>query len=490
MKQNFFLALLAGAALVAAGLAPRQAAAEAVKYEFADSPAPAYLVIIRAELPDAIETQTGIVAYDIKSVDPANGQVHLSCASQFRTDRRANPGGAAGGAAGAAPAELPNMPNPSAGSEVVLSPQGQVVRIGGNAGGGQLPYLLGEAAPLLLPPLSPDGAATWTVQRDLDIQNQKEPRRWPPPPPWERGPTVTSTQKAHETITFTAGAAENGLVPIKRDAALATDEKVGDAPVLKKSGSGTYQFDAAAGMVRSMEGAFTIESTRNNSTLRVPVSISARLLTADEIAAAKQKQAVAAAASAAQFKKMRDEEETKTAGMDGAIKSDQVGGTGGGPFVRVDGEQRPVIGIRYTLGDWGGHHIMRELDPLYEKPTEPAKEGFKDIMARPGFAVSGLVVNYNKDNNDLYAMQIGFAPLKDGKLAKAGAYRTPWLGQFDRKGANKVLTTKDEQPVIGFFGRQGMNTDAIGLLWKDPAAADAPDPGAELGAAAGSDAGK
>ena len=489
MKTNRLALLLA--LIVLAPLSAR--AADALKYEFKGEAHPAYLVIIRAELPDAVETRTGIVAFDIKSVDPANGQIHLSCASQFNTDRQPNRGGAAAAQPGGAPANLPNLPNASGGSEVVLSPQGDVVRTDGKGGGGQIPYLLGDAAPLLLPPLDAGGAATWTTRRDIEIENRQENRRWPPPPPWDRGPVVTSTQKAHDTITYAAGAPENGLVPIKRDESLATDEMVGGNPALKITGSGTVQFDPAAGMVRSFERSYTIESNHNNATLRVPITLSARLLTADELTAAKAKQEVAAAAMQARFKKMDDDREAQTAGMDGAVKSEQIGGTGGGPFARVDGEQRPVIGIRYKLGDWGGHHIMRELDPLYEKPTEPAKDDFKDIMARPGYAVSGLVVNYNKENNDLYAIQIGFAPLKDGKLAKVGAYRTPWLGQYDRKAANKVLVTKDGQPAIGFFGRQGLNTDAIGLLWKDPSAPAAeatPDPGAALGAAPGADSGE
>ena len=282
-------------------------------------------------------------------------------------------------------------------------------------------------------------------------------------------------------------------MPIKRDESLATDEMVGGNPALKITGSGTVQFDPAAGMVRSFERSYTIESNHNNATLRVPITVSARLLTADELTAAKAKQEVAAAAMQARFKKMDDDREAQTAGMDGAVKSEQIGGTGGGPFARVDGEQRPVIGIRYSIGNWANRKCVSEIDPLYEKPADAAPNGFKDLMARPGYAVSGLVVNYDKQRLDSNAMQIGFAPLKDGKLSKGGAYRSPWLGQFDRKLTTAVLMTKDQQPVIGFFGRQGLNTDAIGLLWKDPSAPAAeatPDPGAALGAAPGADSGE
>ena len=122
---------------------------------------------------------------------------------------------------------------------------------------------------------------------------------------------------------------------------------------------------------------------------------------------------------------------------------------------------------------------FRMIEPLYEKPETPAKNEEKttDCFARAGYAVGGLVVNSQKEGNKgPTALQVIFMkidPSNPNKLLTTGQYRSLWVGTIEKTTPKVVLGGKGDV-VLGISGRQGLNTDAIGLILKDPKAANLP----------------
>jgi hypothetical protein len=73
---------------------------------------------------------------------------------------------------------------------------------------------------------------------------------------------------------------------------------------------------------------------------------------------------------------------------------------------------------------------------------------------------------------ELWGMQVLFMKLDKDHLAVSDQYRSKWITDTKPELPKVVLGGKGEL-VLGLFGRQGLNTDAIGLLLKDPKAAAA-----------------
>jgi hypothetical protein len=57
--------------------------------------------------------------------------------------------------------------------------------------------------------------------------------------------------------------------------------------------------------------------------------------------------------------------------------------------------------------------------------------------------------------------------LDKGALVRADQYRSPWVADVNQ-ALNKTIIGNTTDLVFGFYGRQGLNTDAIGLVMKDP----------------------
>src|SRR5947207_9661416 len=84
-----------------------------------------------------------------------------------------------------------------------------------------------------------------------------------------------------ETIDYTITENKDGIVTIERKYLLATAELVDGEPAMQQKGSGTIQFDTKAGLIRSLEEKLTLFANDPGVTVKIPVTISAKLLTAD-----------------------------------------------------------------------------------------------------------------------------------------------------------------------------------------------------------------
>ena len=143
----------------------------------------------------------------------------------------------------------------------------------------------------------------------------------------------------------------------------------------------------------------------------------------------------------------------------GVTNTAMVGGNGGMPYVRIDREKRPVIGFVIRIGSWSGHATIGHCDPMYAEPTDSLPDDATICLAKEGYAVGGIVVN-KRDGAD--GLQIIFMKMTDSGVDVNDSYLSPWFGYS--AGANRAQLTGHGQRVIGIFGRQGMNMDAIGLL--------------------------
>lgn len=468
------------AALLAAGviqfLGVHAGAATPLKYQFKGQNEVYYQVTIKADLPDAVETHTGTIVYQIKSVDPANGQVRFGYTSQMRQQRELK---TTGDQRFRGMPMIPPMPFPfgpgQAAPDIMISPQGTVLRSNRTDDASQLPHMLGYAWQLMLPVLSADGSPTWKEERALAMSVRNANRGWPGGPPWAMGSENRTDHPGHETVTYSLGEANGAIAPITRQYELATDEKQGTIPLFHQSGQGKIQFDTATGMVQAMEMNYTLEAVDNNVAVKVPVTVSARLLTAEEVAKYKAEREKEKAKLKAIAARHRAQREAEKAVESGTTRTPEIGNGHGSPFVRADVKLRSMTGLRISTGDWMGRKCIKKLEPLYEQPADATtEENTTDLMAKPGYAIGGLVFNTAKaPKKDLYGMQVIFMRLdKDNpnKLVTSDQYRSAWFADTDKTTPKIALGGKGDV-VLGIFGREAFGTDSIGLILKDPNAA-------------------
>lgn len=154
------------------------------------------------------------------------------------------------------------------------------------------------------------------------------------------------------------------------------------------------------------------------------------------------------------------------AANDGTIRTAQLGGNGGSPFVRVRPGMFPVIGFRFVTAQWAGHNCVRRVDPLYENPAAAPGRDTTDAIAKAGYAVCGLIVNNDPKTKDLWGMQVVFMRLENGSFVQDDQYTSAWIGEVNEQ-FNKTTIGNTGAIVVGIFGRQGLNADAVGLVMKD-----------------------
>ncbi len=68
----------------------------------------------------------------------------------------------------------------------------------------------------------------------------------------------------------------------------------------------------------------------------------------------------------------------------------------------------------------------------------------------------------------LVDMRLVFMRVKNGRLNPDDTYRSKWIGGHG--GGAETLYAANGQPVIGVYGRQGHDLDAIGFIQVDETA--------------------
>lgn len=172
-------------------------------------------------------------------------------------------------------------------------------------------------------------------------------------------------------------------------------------------------------------------------------------------------------------------EEAPTLLPDGAqLKTPSVGGQRdlGRPFRDLGPENGILLGFEYTLGtSEQGATVVESFTPLYlraagkargtlrgtPKPGNPATV----LEARPGFAVAGMEVC---GSVTLDAFRITFMRYENGTLDLGERYTTKWIG--NEKGAVTKSLRTDTRPIVGVYGKAGLQIHEFGLLVRKEAA--------------------
>lgn len=139
--------------------------------------------------------------------------------------------------------------------------------------------------------------------------------------------------------------------------------------------------------------------------------------------------------------------------------SERVGGEGGAPFFRFHRDAKPLLGFAGAVGNWNNRSMVRLLHPLYSREHPAPRSDETLLLAKEGYAVGGL----NAVGADYcWAIQVIFCRLVGGKLDPNDSYTSPWLSEPRNDPIRRL--GMNGQAALGIFGRQGLNTDALGLI--------------------------
>ncbi len=258
-----------------------------------------YAVKIETTEADYTETMSGNATYTCRAADD---NIVLTCIGGLVPSRRSTQGGAR--------ASAPFVPlrafgfgamgfrRPFAGpNEIKIDGQGHLLSTSGET---PLPRALGDLSQLIVETLPADGK-TWEVRNGcvVVLQEQNPTPALPfsmggsiqPPPPSEGGGWGRSyfarTEKrnlpASETLSYTLGPTNGDVVRIDKHYTLQTNERSSGNPTLQLTGDGSVDFDRKLGMPRTMELKLTlVEQPDRTTTIRIPVTVTYRLLEGDE----------------------------------------------------------------------------------------------------------------------------------------------------------------------------------------------------------------
>jgi hypothetical protein len=119
-----------------------------------------------------------------------------------------------------------------------------------------------------------------------------------------------------------------------------------------------------------------------------------------------------------------------------------------------------LLGLEYNLGEWAKVKRIGGLVPVFrhdQPPSLPSRE-----LARPGYAVAGAEVNFDKDGI-VFGIRLLFRRVKtDNNLDAADAYAGQWIGT-PPTGAPTVLAN-DGRRVMGMSSQNGAVVDRFALV--------------------------
>lgn len=287
MKSHFLFRM---ACLVVIGLpafsASLSAAAADLAYKFQASSNYVYAVRIVATEPKYIVTSSGNLTYHVKAA--TQDGITLTSRGSLNTQRKAREGTSmrppffGDGAlriGGFRFWDLGPMGDafPKA-NEVQIDAKGRVLRETGNA---QLPQAFGALSRIAIEQLAPDGKGEFEIATDCVLLTE------------EKQFVTPMTYRLHEVrlpakekTTYTLGSANGGLVAVKKVSELKTLATHGGQPAFEIKGEGTNTFDVKLGVFREFSFSGTIVENGENVTVRVPVTLSVKLLEGAELAEA------------------------------------------------------------------------------------------------------------------------------------------------------------------------------------------------------------
>jgi HEAT repeat protein len=182
---------------------------------------------------------------------------------------------------------------------ITVDPSGRLLESKGEA---PLPYLLGDLSELIVEPLSPTKQPSWTITGDPGVAVVA------PFYPYCRYSLAGFREgiPAVEKTTYTVLGEDGRLITIAKRYEMTSATTIEGKPRLEASGQGRLKFDTQRGMFDSLDFNMRVVVRDSNKTEEVPLRISYRLLSEEDIARAKREAAEAKKeAEAARQEKLR-----------------------------------------------------------------------------------------------------------------------------------------------------------------------------------------
>lgn len=148
--------------------------------------------------------------------------------------------------------------------------------------------------------------------------------------------------------------------------------------------------------------------------------------------------------------------------------TEMLGGFGGGPKFYSHPDRSPVIGLSWSLDEWGGETALGSLQPLFHQDETPERDFRREpsiVWARPDYVLGSLSVDANQYVN---AVKAKWVKSNGGKLDWTDTYESDWLGEPTGRPLRELGGEGKE--VLGIASRQGLVVDSVGLILKRNAA--------------------
>jgi hypothetical protein len=254
-------------------------------YQFQTGKQYPYKIKIEAELEDTIETREGVSLYDVLSANAEQMVLKQSGTLRERTQQRPDRNVQVG---------FPRFPHmfgphgfpgfgPSGPAGMTFNHHGHLILSKPLT---HLPFLLGDLETLVIEELPADGKLSWHKTRDVLAIEQKASA-------FPHGPFHSGTQSerpAKEQIDYVLVDTQPDAVRIRKIYAFRSAPEANGSAHFEMSGNGDFTFDRVQGVIRALSMEYTINVNEPSLTLRVPVTVKCRLLTAEEFAAYKQEE--------------------------------------------------------------------------------------------------------------------------------------------------------------------------------------------------------
>lgn len=169
-------------------------------------------------------------------------------------------------------------------------------------GSSLLPYLIGNLSQINLIPLSPEGKSEWSETEKTKISVISNDHMSLP----FRGSNVEKTMGAKKSTEYQITKQEGELVTIEVKHSYRTVSTVEDGPEVELAGTGEIQFDRQLGAVKTLKLNYKLVRRSESTTHRIPITISSRQMTADELAEHQAAQAELRAKHETQMQKQKE----------------------------------------------------------------------------------------------------------------------------------------------------------------------------------------
>ncbi|QDT27420.1 hypothetical protein Enr10x_27370 [Gimesia panareensis] len=267
------------------GLPALLSAADAVplKYQWKQGQELAYRVEIEVDLEDFSESLIGIEQYRV--TEATDDSLSIRCTGRLNSTRKMKHRNGR-----LVVPRMPRLPHnsPFAGLSgsmagafdshvIVMNRFGEIETIKGSS---LLPYLIGQLSQINLIPLSPAGNSAWSEMDKANISVISSDRISLP----FRGPNVEKTLGAKKTTEYEITGQNGDLVTIQVKHSYRTVATVEDGPEVELSGTGQIQFDKQQGAVQELKLDYKLVRRSESSTHRIPITITSRQMTVEELA--------------------------------------------------------------------------------------------------------------------------------------------------------------------------------------------------------------